>query len=66
MSLLFQPEHIEAIRASEKTATRRDWADGYHRPSEGDIRMAVTEMFTSGDETCDTRANLDFITRTNR
>ena len=52
MSLLFKPRHIEAIRDGVKTATRRDWAEGYHRPSEGDIRMAVTEMFTS-DEECD-------------
>lgn len=52
MSLLFKPRHIEAIRDGVKTATRRDWAENYPRPSEGDIRMAVTEMFTS-DAECD-------------
>ncbi|EMA08792.1 MULTISPECIES: ASCH domain-containing protein [Haloarcula] len=52
MTLLFKPRHIAAIRDGTKTATRRDWADNYPRPSEGDIRMAVTEMFTS-DEACD-------------
>lgn len=53
MSLLFQPEHIEAVREGQKTATRRDWSDNYARPSPGDVRMAVTEMFTSDEEcTC--------------
>jgi len=50
--MLFQPEHIEAIRAGDKTETRRDWAEGYHRPEAGDIRMATTQMFQSDDE-CD-------------
>lgn len=50
--MLFQEEHIEQIRNGEKTETRRDWADGYNRPSSGDIRMATTEMFTTDDE-CD-------------
>jgi len=50
--MLFKPDHIKAIREGVKTATRRDWADGYHRPSPGDVRMAVTEMFTT-DEECD-------------
>ena len=52
MSLLFQPGHIKAIREGAKTATRRDWAENYHRPSAGDIRMAVPEMFMS-DAECD-------------
>jgi len=50
--MLFQPEHIEQIRAGEKTETRRDWADDYHRPGPGDIRMATTELFAT-DEECD-------------
>ena len=52
MPLLFQPEHIESIRSSEKTATRRDQAADYNRPTEGSIQMAVTELFTS-DADCD-------------
>jgi hypothetical protein len=52
MTLLFKPRHIDTIRDGTKTATRREWANNYTRPSEGDIRMAVTEMFTS-DEECD-------------
>jgi hypothetical protein len=52
MTFLFKPRHIDAIRDGTKTATRRDWADNHPRPSEDDIRMAVTEMFTS-DEECD-------------
>jgi uncharacterized protein YqfB (UPF0267 family) len=50
--MLFQEEHIADIRAGEKTETRRDWAEGYHRPEPGDIRMATTAMFTTDDE-CD-------------
>lgn len=49
--MLFQPEHIDAIRAGEKTVTRRDWADGYNRPTPG-VHMATTELFASDDE-CD-------------
>jgi uncharacterized protein YhfF len=52
VSLLFQPEHVESIRAGTKTATRRDWAEAYGRPAVGSVRMAVTEPFTSDDE-CD-------------
>lgn len=52
MSILFKDRHIDAIRNGTKTATRRDWADNYARPSPGDIRMAVTEMFTPEEE-CD-------------
>lgn len=52
MSLLFQIEHLTAIRTGEKTATRRDWADNYNRPLPGSVQMAVTELFTSDDE-CD-------------
>lgn len=52
MTLLFKPRHIDAIRSGTKTATRRDWAENYPRPSPGDVRMAVTEMFTTDDE-CD-------------
>lgn len=50
--MLFRPHHIPLIREGTKTATRRDWADDYHRPSEGDVRRPVTEIFTSDDE-CD-------------
>lgn len=50
--MLFKPRHIPLIREGTKTATRRDWAEGYYRPSPGDVRMAVTEMFTP-DEACD-------------
>lgn len=35
VSLLFQPEHVESIRAGTKTATRRDWAEAYGRPPWG-------------------------------
>lgn len=46
--MLFKPEHIDKIRAGEKTVTRRDW----ERPQvrEGGVYMATTEMFTSHDE----------------
>lgn len=51
--MLFQDDHIAAIREGRKTATRRDWDDGYNaRPSPGDVRMATTHLFESDDE-CD-------------
>lgn len=50
--MLFQEEHIGQIREGEKTATRRDWAENYNRPSEGSIRMASTKMFQK-DANCD-------------
>lgn len=50
--MLFQPDHIEAIRSGAKTATRRDWADSYSPPREGSVQMATTEIFTPDDE-CD-------------
>lgn len=50
MSLLFQDRHIPLIRTGQKTATRRDWDEAYPRPSAGDVRMAVTELFTSDEE----------------
>lgn len=46
--MLFQPEHIEQIRAGEKTVTRRDWAHRQAVP--GNVYMASTEMFQSDDE----------------
>ena len=49
--MLFQDEHIDAIREGVKTVTRRDWADGYSRPNPG-VHMATTEMFAT-DEECD-------------
>jgi hypothetical protein len=49
--MLFKPRHIDAIRQGVKTATRRDWADGYARPNPG-VHMATTEMFAT-DEACD-------------
>ena len=47
--MLFKPHHIEAIRAGEKTVTRRDWADGYNRPTPG-VHIASDEMFMSDEE----------------
>jgi len=46
--MLFQEEHIEAIRAGEKTVTRRDWES--RQVKEGGVYIASTEMFTSHDE----------------
>lgn len=50
--MLFKERHIPLIRSGEKTATRREWADGYARPTIGSVQMAVTELFTP-DEECD-------------
>lgn len=49
--MLFQDEHIAAIREGVKTVTRRDWADGYNRPTPG-VHMATTSLFET-DEECD-------------
>lgn len=49
MSILFQPEHIDAIRAGAKTETRRTWDPEYPRPTPGSIRGAVTELFVERD-----------------
>lgn len=39
---MFSREHLDAIRAGEKTQTRRIWSDNYTaRPSAGDYRMAT-------------------------
>lgn len=46
--MLFQPNHITAIRAGEKTATRRDWSG--KQVVEGGVYIASPEMFTSEDE----------------
>lgn len=46
--MLFKPEHIEQIRAGEKTVTRRDWEGRQVR--EGGVYIASDEMFTSHDE----------------
>ncbi|PSP88627.1 ASCH domain-containing protein [Halobacteriales archaeon QS_4_69_34] len=62
MSLLFQPKHIESIRAGEKTATRRDWAEGHNRPAVGSIQMAVRELFTS-DAACDCYIEIEAVYR---
>lgn len=48
--MLFKDYHVMQIRTGEKTVTRRDWADGYHRPSEGDVRMVQTDFFQSHEE----------------
>jgi hypothetical protein len=39
--MMFADEHLELIRAGEKTETRRDWSDEYHPPREGSIQMAT-------------------------
>lgn len=46
--MLFRNEHIEQIRAGEKTATRRTWDRRHVRP--GGTYIASTEMFTSHTE----------------
>jgi len=50
MSLLFTEEHIEKIRAGEKTETRRDWAPQHNPPNPGSYHIAATEMFVSREE----------------
>lgn len=45
--MLFKDYHLPLIRSGEKTVTRREWADGYARPTMGSIQIASTEMFTS-------------------
>lgn len=52
MPLLFQSEHIEAIRSGTKTVTRRDWSPNYNRPNVGTVQMATTSLFET-DEECD-------------
>ena len=47
--MLFQDDHITAIREGVKTVTRRDWADGYNRPNPG-VHMATTSLFESDEE----------------
>lgn len=46
--MLFKPEHIEQIRAGEKTVTRRDWKR--RQVTEGGVYIASTEMFTSHED----------------
>lgn len=57
--MLFQDRHIEMIREGTKTATRRDWKDGYPGVNPG-VHMAQTSLFESEEE-CDC-----FIVITNR
>ena len=50
--MLFKERHIPLIRSGTKTATRRDWGEGYNRPTKGSVHMAQTEFFES-DAECD-------------
>lgn len=47
--MLFEDQHITAIRQGVKTATRRDWDENYNRPTPG-VHIAATHLFTSEDE----------------
>lgn len=46
--MLFREDHIEAIRAGEKTVTRRDWER--RQVVEGGVYIAATELFTADEE----------------
>lgn len=48
--MLFKPYHIPMIRSGSKTVTRREWDDGYNRPTVGSIQIASDEMFTSDED----------------
>lgn len=50
VTLLFQPEHIEKIRAEEKTTTRRDWSPNYAGVTVGNVYIASPRMFITDED----------------